>query len=99
VYARARTWSPRCPSSKPDLAAVETPPEYAAASTTIQQAIRISIKGLTDRNSAIKTRDNSLFTTAITELQQAANLFAQGYAQFPQTTRPTPVPFDGGVSG
>jgi hypothetical protein len=81
-----------------DLAAVETPHEYAAASATIQKAIRISIKGLTDRNNAIKARDDSLFTPAITELQQAANLFAKGYAQFPQTTRPGPAPFDGSFS-
>jgi hypothetical protein len=80
------------------LALVETPSEYGAASITIQQGIHDSIKGLTDRNSAIKSHDTRLFTTAITELQGAANLLAKGYAQFPLTTRPTPVPLAGGGS-
>jgi hypothetical protein len=82
-----------------DLEAVTTPQEYTGASTTIRHAIQIDIKGITDRNNAIKARDNRLFSTAITEVQQAAKMFPQGYAQFPQTTRPTPQPFDGGFSG
>ena len=77
-----------------DLVAVTTPHDYNAASTTIQRAIQIDILGLTDSN-AIRARDNRLFSTAITEVQQAAKLFAQGYAQFPQTTRPTPNPSTG----
>lgn len=82
-----------------NLAAVETPQEYAVASKTIQHAIQLEINGLTHRNGAIKAKNNRLFSKAITELQQAGKLFDQGYAQFPQTTRPTPQPFNGGISG
>jgi hypothetical protein len=76
-----------------DLAAVETPPEYRVASTTIQHAIRVNIKALTDRVNGVKTHDNSLWTTANDELKQAEQLFSQGYAQFPPETRPAPQPF------
>ena len=82
-----------------DLAAVTTPRQYTAASTGIQHAIQIDIKGITDRDTAIETQNSILFTAAIAEVQQAANLFAQGYAQFPQAIRPTPQPFNGALSG
>lgn len=78
---------------KTDLAAVETPSKYRVASATIQHAIRVNIKALTDRINAIKTSDNNLWTTANNEIKQAEQLFNQGYAQFPPETRPTPQPF------
>jgi hypothetical protein len=82
-----------------NLATVQTPHEYAVASSTIQQGVRTGIKGLTDRNSAIMTRDNKLFTKGLNELQTSANLLAKGYGQFPEPTRPTPVPLGGSSSG
>lgn len=82
-----------------DLAAVHTPPQFAAASATIQRASQIQIKGITDLSNAITAQDNTLFNKAKTELTQGATLFVQGYSQFPPGLNPSPQPFDCGVPG
>lgn len=81
------------------LVGVETPASYRSASQQIQAAIAQDVQAITDRNTAIRTTDQTLFTKAIGELQQAAQDFNSGYRAFPEATRPTPVPFDGGLVG
>jgi hypothetical protein len=48
---------------------------------------------------AIKTNDDALFSKVIAELKNAVQAFNDGYGAFPEATRPTPVPFDGGLAG
>jgi hypothetical protein len=84
---------------KTDLAAVHTPPQFAAASMTIQRASQIQNKGMTDLSNAIAAQDNTLFNKAKTELTQGATLFVQGYALFPSGLHPSPQPFGCGVPG
>lgn len=81
------------------LAGVETPSSYRAASQEIQSAIALDIQAITDRDAAIKTNDETLFAKAVGELKSAAQAFVDGYGKFPQSTRPTPVPFSGRLSG
>jgi hypothetical protein len=81
------------------LAAVQTPALYGRASATIQSAIKLDIEALTDRDTAIERDDDALFTKAITELGAAATAFGRGYADFPESTKPTPRPFAGTLAG
>jgi uncharacterized iron-regulated membrane protein len=90
---------PALTSLRDQLSVVQTPSSFSAASSSIQSAIGLDINAIDDRDTAISTRDGALFTKAVGELKQAAQAFSTGYAEFPQANRPTPAPFDGGLSG
>ena len=81
------------------LAAVDTPDSYKAGSKTIQAALEKDVQAITDRNAAITSNDDALFSTSIGEFKEAAQAFRAGYLEFPETTRPTPPPFDNGREG
>lgn len=73
--------------------------QLSAASKAIQSAIAVEVQGLIDRNSSLASGNDPLFTKAAGELASASQQFATGCGTFPQATRPSPAPFDGGLSG
>jgi hypothetical protein len=82
------------------LQSTAVPAEFASANSTTKRALTTDIAGLNERNQALMTNDDPLFTAALAKIHQAATLFVQGYAAFPAYDVPSPQPFGpGGYAG
>ena len=58
-------------------------------------AVRTDLKGIRDRDKAIRTSNDALYSTALTEFGQAATELKNAYNSIPADDRPLPLPFDG----
>ena len=78
-----------------DLEHVDVPPSYRRATQAVLQMINIDGQGISDRDAALRKKDDALFAKAVTEIHRALSLMSSSYALFPASNRPTPVPFGG----